>query len=150
MTSFHSIYGLVVAAAFTAVAALGWWRWRASESSPLFWRALRACQVLYLGYLVIAAVRFFSGEKPHDDLYWIYALLPLAVSFFAEQLRIAAAQQVLEQRDLEDAKAVGRLPAAEQRGVVVAILRREMGVMAIAAIVIAGLMLRASLGFGGY
>ena len=37
-----------------------------------------------------------------------------------------------------------------QRGVVVAILRREMGVMAVAAAVVAGLMLRASLGFGGY
>jgi hypothetical protein len=150
MTSFHSVYGLVVASVFALVAALGWWRWRRSESSPAFWRALRAAQVLYLVYLVIGAVRFFSGSKPHDDLYWLYALLPLAVSFFAEQLRIASAQAVLDARDLEDAKAVGRLPADEQRGVVIAILRREMGVMAVAALVIGGLMLRAALGFGGY
>src|SRR3954449_12419910 len=143
MTSFHSVYGLVVAAAFAAVATLGWWRWRQSASSALFWRALRAAQVLYLGYVVIAAVKFFSGEKPHDDLYWIYALLPLAVSFMAEQLRIASAQSVLDARDLDDAKAVGRLEAADQREVVVAILRREMGVMAVAALVVAGLMLRA-------
>jgi hypothetical protein len=150
MTSFHSIFGIVVAAAFAGVAAVGWWFWRRSESSPIFWRGLRAAQALYLLYLVIAAVRFFSGERPRDDLYWIYALLPLAVSFIAEQLRIASAQTVLDARELDDAKAVGRLPAAEQRAVVRAILRRETGVMAVAAAVVAGLMLRASLGFGGY
>ena len=150
LTSFHSILGIVVAAAFAAVAALGWWRWRQGGSSPLFWRSLRAAQLLYLVYLLIAGIRFFSGERPDDNLYWVYALLPLAVSFIAEQLRIGAAQTVLDARGLEDAQAVGRLPADEQRGVVVAILQREVGVMAIAALVIAGLMLRASLGFGGY
>jgi hypothetical protein len=150
MTSFHSIFGIVVAAAFAVVAALGYWFWRRSESNAVFWRGLRSAQVLYLVYLVIAAVRFFSGERPRDDLYWLYTLLPLAVSFIAEQLRIASAQTVLDARGLEDAQAVGRLPADEQRGVVRAILRREMGVMAVAAAVIAGLMLRASLGFGGF
>ena len=150
LTSFHSILGIVVAAAFAAVAALGWWRWRQAGTSPLFWRSLRATQLLYLVYLLIAGIRFFSGERPDDNLYWVYALLPLAVSFIAEQLRIGAAQTVLDARGLEDAQAVGRLPAEEQRGVVVAILQREVGVMAIAALVIAGLMLRASLGFGGY
>ena len=150
LTSFHSILGIVVAAAFAVVAALGWWLWRSGGTSRVFWRLLRGSQVLYLGYLVIAGVRFFTGQKPDDSLYWVYALLPLAVSFIAEQLRIAAAQTVLDARDLEDARAVGRLPADEQRGVVVAILAREIGVMAIAALVIAGLMLRASLGFGAY
>jgi hypothetical protein len=150
MTSFHSVFGLAVAAAFVAAAALGWWRWRRGEPSPVFWRGLRAAQLLYLAYLLIAAVRFLSGERPRDDLYWIYALLPLAVSFLAEQLRIASAQSVLDARGLENAQAVGRLPAEGQRDVVIAILRREMGVMAVAAIVIAGLLLRASLGFGGY
>src|SRR4051794_41250441 len=91
MISLHSIFGLVVAAAFLAVAGLGWWRWRWFEPSDAFWRGLRAAQVLYLIYLAIAAVRFFSGERPRDDLYWIYALLPLAVSFMAGQLRISSA-----------------------------------------------------------
>jgi hypothetical protein len=150
MTSFHSIFGIVVAAAFAVVAVLGWWFWRRSQSSAVFWRGLRAAQVLYLVYLIIAAVRFFSGERPRDDLYWLYALLPLAVSFIAEQLRIASAQTVLDARGLEDAQAVGRLPADDQRDVVRAILRREMGAMAVAAAVIAGLMLRASLGFGAF
>ena len=150
MISFHSILGIVVAAAFAAVAALGWWRWRQAGTSRLFWRSLRGAQLLYLVYLLVAGARFFGGERPRDSLYWVYALLPLAVSFIAEQLRIGAAQTVLDARGLEDAQAVGRLPPDEQRGIVVAILAREVGVMAIAALVIAGLMLRASLGFGGY
>jgi hypothetical protein len=150
MTSFHSIFGIVVAALFLAVAALGWWRWRNAQTSELFWRSLRVAQVLYLVYLGISAVKFFSGHKPDDGLYWVYALLPVVVSFFAEQLRLGSARAVLDQRELADAKAVGQLPDAEQRVVVVTILRREMAVMAIAAVVVGGLMLRASLGFGGY
>jgi hypothetical protein len=150
MTSFHSIFGIVVAALFLAVAALGYQRWRLGETSELFWRGLRTAQVLYLGYLAIAAVKFFTGDKPHDGLYWVYALLPVVVSFFAEQLRIGSARMVLDQRGLADATAVGQLPDADQREVVITILRREMGVMALAAVVIAGLLLRASLGFDGY
>ena len=64
-------------------------------------------------------------------------MLPVAVGFVAEQLRLASAQTVLDARDLEDAQAVGALPEAEQRSVVAAILRRELGVMAAAALVIA-------------
>jgi hypothetical protein len=56
---------------------------------------------------------------------------------------LAAAQTVLDARGLEDGAAVGRLDEAGQRSVVRAILRREMGVMALAALVVAFLALRA-------
>jgi hypothetical protein len=55
-----------------------------------------------------------------------------------------SAEQVLENRELPDAQAVGALPEAEQRSVVVAIMRRELGVMALAALVVAFLSLRAA------
>ena len=84
-----------------------------------------------------------SGARPDDGLFWLYAVLPTAISFFAEQFRILAAQTVLEARGLEDAQAVGRLPEAEQRSVVLQIVRRELGVMALAAGVVAFLALRA-------
>ena len=84
-----------------------------------------------------------TGFAPDDGLFWLYALLPLAVGFVAEQLRLAAAQTVLDARGLADAQAVGRLDEAGQRSVVLAILRREMGVMALAAVVVAFLALRA-------
>ena len=47
---------------------------------------------------------------PDDGLYWLYALLPVAVGFFAEQLRLVSTEQVLERLELEDADAVRELP----------------------------------------
>src|SRR3954465_5087851 len=102
MTSFHSIFGLVVAAAFLAVAALGWGRWRRFEPSDAFWRGLRAGQGLDVVSLAIAAGWLFSGGRPRDGLYCVSALLPLAVSFMAEQLRISSAATVLDSRGLSD------------------------------------------------
>jgi hypothetical protein len=69
----------------------------------------------------------------------------VAIGFVAEQLRIVSADQVLENRELADAQAVGELPEAEQRSVVLAIARRELGVTALAALVVAVLALRAAL-----
>ncbi len=62
----------------------------------------------------------------------------------AEQLRLVAADQVLSGRDLDDAREVATLPETEQQAIVLAILRREMGVMALAALVICVLALRAA------
>jgi hypothetical protein len=58
-------------------------------------------------------------------------------------LRLAAADTVLAQRGLEGRADVEALPPAEQRGLVNAILRREMGVMAASALVVAALGARA-------
>ena len=74
----------------------------------------------------------------------IYGLLPLAVSFIAEQLRIASAEAVLDARGFESAAAVGELPEDQQRAVVTAIVQREMGVMTLAAFVIVVLLARAA------
>ena len=49
----------------------------------------------------------------------------------------------------ESAQAVGKLSEAEQRSVVLAIVRRELGVCALGALVITGLLLRAAFGSGG-
>jgi hypothetical protein len=91
----------------------------------------------------VAGVAAVTGFTPTQGLFWLYALLPVAVGFVAEQFRAASAQTVLDARDLEDAEAVGRLDEAGQRSVVLAILRRELGVMTLAAIVVAFLALRA-------
>jgi hypothetical protein len=66
------------------------------------------------------------------------------VAFVAEQLRVASAQTILDRYGLEDAAAVGGLPEAEQRGIVVVIVRREIGVMALSALVVSFLALRAA------
>jgi hypothetical protein len=66
------------------------------------------------------------------------------VSFIAEQLRIASAQAVLDQRGYESATAVGKLAEDEQRTIVVAIVQRELGVMVLAALVMVALLARAA------
>jgi hypothetical protein len=139
-----AIAGAVVAALFALAGGLGAWRWYRVETSRAFWVLLRVAQAALAGYVVLVGVLVATGRRPDDDLFYVYALLPVGVSFVAEQLRIAAADTVLAARDLPDAQAVGRLDEAGQRSVVTAILRRELGVMALAALVIAGLLVRAA------
>src|SRR5438477_409279 len=85
-----------------------------------------------------------SASRARDGLFYLYALLPLAVAFIAEQLRLTAAQTVLDQRGLAGAKAVGELSEREQRRLVAQIVRREIGVMAASALVVVFLALRAA------
>jgi hypothetical protein len=140
--------GVVVALAVAIVNGIAavvsgvlWWR---VEPRPVAWVLIRAGQAAALVQAGVAGILAASGEKPDDGLYWLYALLPVAVGFVAEQLRLTSAQTVLDARGLEDAQAVGRLPEADQRSVVLQIVRRELGVMAAAALVIAFLGLRAA------
>jgi hypothetical protein len=133
---------LVTAGTNLVAGALGLWRWWIVEPSRIFWVLCRAGQALAAVQAVVAGVLAALGFDPADGLYWLYALLPVAVSFVAEQLRLTAAHTVLDDRDLEDAQAVGRLDEADQRSVVLAIVRREMGTMAAAALVVAFLALR--------
>jgi hypothetical protein len=134
----------VLAAAVNLVAGLfGAWRWWTVTPSRAFWVLARAGQAAAVVLAAVAGVAAATGFDPADGLFWLYALLPVAVGFVAEQFRAASAQTVLDARDLEDAEAVGRLDEAGQRSVVIAILRRELGVMALAAIVVAFLALRA-------
>jgi hypothetical protein len=121
----------------------GAWRWWTVAPSRAFWILVRASQALCVAQAALAGVLALGGFKPADGLYWLYALLPVAVSFVGEQLRLLSAQTVLDARDLESAQAVGSLPEADQRSVVLAIVRRETGVMALACLVIAFLALRA-------
>jgi hypothetical protein len=126
-------------------AAFAGWRWWRVEPSDAIWPLLRAGQVVAGVQALLAGGLFVAGFRPDDGLYWLYALLPVAIGFVAEQLRIASAEQVLENRELADAQAVGALPEAEQRSIVLAVVRREIGIMALAALVVAFLALRAAL-----
>ncbi len=133
---------LAVNAVAAAFAGLRWWQVQPSDA---VWPLLRAGQAVAGGQALLAGVLFVAGFQPDDGLYWLYALLPVAIGFVAEQLRIASAEQVLENRELADAQAVGELPESEQRSIVLAVVRREIGVMALAALVVAFLALRAAL-----
>lgn len=129
------------------LAAAGWgaWRWWTVESSRVFWVLARTGQAAAMAQALVAGGLFVAGYDPPDDLYWLYALLPVAIGVIAEQLRILSAEQVLERRGLADVEALRARPEVEQRSVVREIVRREIGVMAVAAVVVVFLALRAGL-----
>src|SRR4051812_42611685 len=98
----------LITVALNAIAALiGAWGWQRFESPRAFWVALRAGQGAAVAQGGFAGVAAVAGSRPEDGLYWLYALLPVAVGFLAEQLRTVAARAELDRRGLPDAQAVG-------------------------------------------
>jgi len=144
MKDVHLIVGVLTIALTGAAAAWGAWCWHQARSDPWFWRVLRASQVAVVIQAALGGVLVLIGHKP-PGLHVLYGVLPLLVSFFAEQLRISAAQMVLDQHGFESAQEVGKLPAAEQQAVVVAVVQREVGFMALAAVVNLVLLARAAM-----
>jgi hypothetical protein len=136
------IAAIVVAVLNLVVAAGGGWAWWHGESPRSLWRAWRIAQLSTTVLAAVALVALVTGYNPPDDLFWLYLLLPIVVAIIAEQLRIAAAQTVLDQHDLADAQAVGTLAPAEQTEIVAAIVAREVWIVALAGLVIAFLALR--------
>jgi hypothetical protein len=139
------VAGALAVAALNALPTLfGGWLWYREEESRIFWLLLRTAQVGALLFVLEVGVFAAAGSYASEHLFYLYALLPVAVAFIAEQLRLTAAQAVLDRRGLQSSAAVGELPAAEQQAVVSAILRREMGVMSLSTLVVVFLALRAA------
>jgi hypothetical protein len=144
MKQVHLVVGVLTIELTVVAGLVGAWCWWQVRSSPWFWRLLRASQVAVVLEAAIGGVLELTGHKP-PGLHVLYGVLPLLVSFFAEQIRISSAQMVLDQRGFESAQAVGELPADEQQAVVVAILQRELGVMVLALLVNVVLLARAAM-----
>ncbi|HEY1457735.1 MAG TPA: hypothetical protein VGF15_04385 [Solirubrobacteraceae bacterium] len=137
--------GALVVAALNALAGLlGGWRWYREEVSRAFWICLRVGQAGALILAVAVGVLALAGRYSSEHLFYLYVLLPLAIAFVAEQLRITSAQSILDQQGLSDAQALGEQPESRQHEVVSMIVGREMGVMAASALVVVFLALRAA------
>ncbi len=144
-----------VVAGALAVAALnllpgavgGFAFWQADTTSlaaRAFWPLLRVGQGSALMLAIAVGSLAAAGKSASGNLFYLYALLPLAVAFVAEQLRAISAQTILDRQGLEGSEAVAALAQDEQRALVAAILQRETGVMAISALVVVFLALRAA------
>ena len=144
MTAVHVAVGVAVLALSLAAGLWGAWCWYRVVETRVFWPLLRSAQAAVMLEAVLGAVLLAMGRKGYGSLHILYGVLPIAISFVAEQLRIGAADAVLVARGLENAQAVGRLSEPDQHSVVLSIVRRELGVMAVAALVIFGLALRAA------
>lgn len=138
MLGLHIAVGILLivlnAAAF-AVGGLAWYRKRASIP---FWYLLRAAQVSVFIQALVGGLLVVTGHEQDDGLHYLYGILPLFVSFIAEGARADAAHREVGDLDPET------LTPDEQEDLALAIVRREMGIMAVSCGVILFLGLRAA------
>jgi hypothetical protein len=135
----HVGVGVAVLGLNLVAGAWGGVSWLAERPSVTFWYLLRAAQAAVVAEALVGVILLVSGREPDDALHYVYGIGPLVVAVVAETIRATAA--VRELGDVEF-KSLG---TERQRAVAVAIVRREMGVMSVAALTIFGLALRAAL-----
>jgi hypothetical protein len=133
----HIACGVALIAANLVAGIWGGVAWIRSHPSVGFWYALRTAQVTVFIQAMVGLILVFAGREA-ADLHYVYGALPLLVSFLAELTRAGAAQQELGALDFK------ALPEDRQQEVALAILRREMGIMAVSCLVIVFLGLRAA------
>jgi heme A synthase len=134
----HLVVGCAVIALNLAAFAVGGVAWLRDRSSVPFWLLLRGAQVAVFVQVMLGGLLVFTGHKPDDELHYLYGILPLVVSLIAEGARAGAAERELGDIDFE------ALPADAQQELALAIVRREMGIMAVSCGVILFLALRAA------
>jgi heme A synthase len=144
MPAVHLAVGCVLIVLNLAAFALGGVRWLRRRPSIPFWYLLRAAQVSVFLQALLGGLLLFTGYKAGESLHYLYGILPLFVSFIAEGARAGAAQRELGDIDFE------ALPAEEQESLALAIVRREMGIMAVSCGVIFFLALRAATTSGAF
>jgi len=138
MAEVHLVVGCALILGNAIAFAVGGIAWIRDQASVRFWYLLRVAQLTVFLQVLLGGLLVFTGHEPDDDLHYLYGLLPLVVSFLAEGARAGAAER--EVRDLD----VEALPPEAQEQVALAIVRREMGIMAVSCGVILFLGLRAA------
>lgn len=118
-----------------AIGGIAWFRQRPSVP---FWYLLRGAQAAVFVQVMLGGLLVFTEHKAGNNLHYLYGLLPLVVSFLAEGARAGAAERELRDVDFES------LSAESQQAIALAIVRREMGIMAVSCGVIFFLALRAA------
>ena len=144
MKQVHLVVGVITITLSGVAGVYGAWCWFRVRNSVWFWRVLRASQAAIVVEAALGGILILLGHKS-PGLHTLYGVLPLFVSFIAEQLRVSTAQMVLDKGGFESAHEVGKLPEAEQHEIVRTIIRREIGVMALAALVNTALLARAAM-----
>jgi hypothetical protein len=138
MPEVHLVVGCAVILLNLVAGAVGGIAWFRDRPSIPFWYLLRAAQASVFLQVMLGGLLVFTNHEPEDSLHYVYGLAPLLVSFLAEGARTGAAQRELGDTDFET------LPAQRQESLALAIVRREMGIMAVSCWVILFLALRAA------
>jgi hypothetical protein len=135
----HLIVGVAVLVANLAAGVWGAIAWLTERASLWFWYVLRAAQATVVVQVLLGAVLLALGHEAADPIHYMYGTGPLVVNLVAEAMRAGAAQ-----REIPEGVDFEALGATEQRTVALRIVRREMGVMTIAALLIVAFAFRAA------
>ena len=138
MVGFHIAVGVLLIALNAAAGLVGGIAWYRNRASIPFWYLLRAAQAAVFLQALIGGLLVVTDHEPEEGLHYLYGILPLVVSFIAEGARLDAAQREVGDLDPET------LTTEEQESLALAIVRREMGIMAVSCGVIFFLGLRAA------
>jgi hypothetical protein len=139
VNALHLALGVAVLALNLAAGAWGGLAWLRQRPSVSFWYVLRVAQIAVVLQVLAGGILVLLGREPEDGLHYVYGIAPLLVTLLAEGARAGAAERELGQVD-----DFQTLPRERQRLVALAIVRREMGIMALSAWVIFFLALRAA------
>ena len=139
MADVHLAVGVFVMVSNLVAGLWGVGAWIAQRPSVWFWYLLRVAQGSVIAQVILGALLLISGREAADGLHYMYGVAPLVVNLFAEGMRAGAAQRELPE-DV-DFKALG---AGEQRTIALRIVRREMGTMALAALLVVAFAFRAA------
>ncbi len=144
MAEVHLVVGCALILLNAAAFAVGGIAWIRDRASVPFWYLLRAAQASVVLQALLGGLLVFTGHEPDGNLHYLYGILPLVVSFLAEGARTGAADRELRDIDMES------LSEEAQHAVALAIVRREMGIMAVGCGVILFLALRAAATSGAF
>jgi heme A synthase len=139
LVALHVVCGTAVILLNLLAGAVGGIAWRRHRPSIRFWYLLRAAQAAVFAQVMLGGLLVFTGHKPAESLHYLYGVLPLLVSLLAEGARSDVARREVGEVDFE------ALSEEDQQSLALAIVRREMGVMAVSCGVIFFLALRAAM-----
>jgi hypothetical protein len=147
VTHWYELTCWLAAAACAVSAVVGAIAYRSGSAQSRAWIAIRAAQAAIIVPTILAALHFAGLGASGKGLQFGYSLMAAAVSFAAEQLRLASAATVLASEGIEGSAEVAALPEDRQNALALRIALRELGVETVALAVCVALLLR---GAGAY
>ncbi len=139
MAEFHLGVGVAVLALNLVAGVWGAVAWLTDRPSLFFWYVLRAAQVSVVFQLLLGTLLLLAGHEAKDPIHYMYGSAPLLVSLVAEGMRTGAAH-----REIPAGVDFETLGVTDQRTIALRIVRREMGIMTVSALLITAFVFRAA------
>jgi hypothetical protein len=138
MSDVHAVLAVAVLAANLVAGVWGGVAWLRREPSVIFWYLLRVAQASVVLQAAVGLLLLAGGRRAPDTLHVVYGIAPLVVALVSEAMRVGAAQS-----ELTRAGEIDALERREQALLARRVVLRETGIMAVGALLIVTLALRA-------